>query len=130
MALQMPFLFAFYRMLGVVIELRQAPFLWMRDLSAADPYHILPLGIIITMYLLQKMTPTGGMDPVQQKMMSFTMPIFLGVISWSLSAGLCVYWVLGNVIGIVQQMVVNRTKFGREMREHMEKQARRKAQRQ
>ena len=78
------------------------------------------------MYLLQKMTPAGGMDPVQQKMMSFTMPIFLGVISWSLSAGLCVYWVLGNVIGIVQQMVVNRTKFGREMREHMEKQARRK----
>jgi YidC/Oxa1 family membrane protein insertase len=130
MALQMPFLFAFYRMLGVVIELRQAPFLWMRDLSAADPYHILPFGIIITMYLLQKMTPTGGMDPVQQKMMSFTMPIFLGVISWSLSAGLCVYWVLGNVIGIAQQMIVNRTKFGREMREHMEKQAKRKAQKQ
>jgi YidC/Oxa1 family membrane protein insertase len=130
MALQMPFLFAFYRMLGVVIELRQAPFLWMRDLSAADPYHILPLGIIATMFLLQKMTPAGGMDPVQQKMMSFTMPIFLGVISWSLSAGLCVYWVLGNVIGIVQQMIVNQTKFGREMREHMEKQARKKAQRQ
>jgi YidC/Oxa1 family membrane protein insertase len=130
MALQMPFLFAFYRMLGVVIELRQAPFLWMNDLSSADPYHILPIGIIVTMYLLQKMTPAGGMDPVQQKMMSFTMPIFLGVISWSLSAGLCVYWVLGNVIGIAQQMVVNRTKFGREMREHMEKQARKKAQRQ
>ncbi len=130
MLLQMPFLFAFYRMLGVVIELRHAPFLWMRDLSAADPLHILPIGIIITMYLLQKMTPTGGMDPVQQKMMSFTMPIFLGVISWSLSAGLCVYWVLGNVIGMVQQVIVNRTKFGREMREHMEKQARRKAHRQ
>jgi len=130
MALQMPFLFAFYRMLGVVIELRQAPFLWLRDLSGADPYHLLPIGIIGTMFLLQKMTPTGGMDPVQQKMMSFTMPIFLGVISWSLSAGLCVYWVLGNVIGIGQQMIVNRTKFGREMREHMEKQARRKAQKQ
>ena len=82
------------------------------------------------MFLLQKMTPAGGMDPVQQKMMSVTMPVFLGVISWSLSAGLCVYWVLGNVIGIVQQMIVNRTKFGREMREHMEKQARKKAQRQ
>jgi len=130
MLLQMPFLFAFYRMLGVVIELRQASFHWLHDLSAPDPYHILPVGIIITMYLLQKMTPTGGMDPMQQKMMSFTMPIFLGVISWSLSAGLCLYWVLGNVIGIAQQMIVNRTKFGREMREHMEKQARRKAQRQ
>jgi YidC/Oxa1 family membrane protein insertase len=130
MLLQMPFLVAFYSMLGVAIELRQAGFLWIHDLSSADPTHILPIGIIITMYLLQRMTPAGGMDPVQQKMMSFTMPIFLGVISWSLSAGLCVYWALGNVIGIVQQMIVNRTKFGREMREHMEKQARRRAQRQ
>ena len=130
MALQMPFLIAFYSMLGVGIELRHAAFLWIDDLSSADPYHILPIAIILTMYLLQKMTPAGGMDPVQQKMMSFTMPVFLGVISWSLSAGLCVYWVLGNVIGIVQQMIVNRTKFGREMREHMEKQARKKAQRQ
>ena len=129
MALQMPFLIAFYSMLGAATELRHAPFLWISDLSSADPYHILPIGIIITMYLLQKMTPAGGMDPVQQKMMSFTMPIFLGVISWSLSAGLCVYWVLGNVIGMVQQMIVNRTKFGREMREHMEKQARRRSQR-
>ena len=130
MALQMPFLIAFYSMLGVGIELRHAAFLWIDDLSSADPYHILPIAIILTMFLLQKMTPAGGMDPVQQKMMSFTMPVFLGVISWSLSAGLCVYWVLGNVIGIVQQMIVNRTKFGREMREHMEKQARKKAQRQ
>jgi YidC/Oxa1 family membrane protein insertase len=130
MALQMPFLIAFYSMLGAAIELRHAPFLWIRDLSSPDPYHILPIAIIITMYLLQKMTPAGGMDPVQQKMMSVTMPIFLGVISWSLSAGLCVYWVLGNVIGMVQQVVVNRTKFGREMREHMERQAKRRAQRQ
>jgi len=130
MALQMPFLIAFYSMLGVGIELRQASYLWINDLSSPDPYHLLPIAIILTMYLLQKMTPAGGMDPVQQKMMSVTMPIFLGVISWSLSAGLCVYWVLGNVIGIVQQMIVNRTKFGREMREHMEKQARKKAQRQ
>lgn len=129
MALQMPFLIAFYSMLGAATELRHAPFLWISDLSSPDPYHILPIAIIITMYLLQKMTPAGGMDPVQQKMMSFTMPIFLGVISWSLSSGLCVYWVLGNVIGMVQQMIVNRTKFGREMREHMEKQAKRKAQR-
>ena len=129
MLLQMPFLIAFYSMLGAATELRHAPFLWMSDLSSPDPYHILPIAIIITMYLLQRMTPAGGMDPVQQKMMSFTMPIFLGVISWSLSAGLCVYWVLGNVIGMVQQMIVNRTKFGREMREHMEKQARRRAQR-
>jgi YidC/Oxa1 family membrane protein insertase len=135
MLLQMPFLIAFYSMLGVAIELRHAPFLWIPDLSSPEPLllggllRVLPIAVVITMFLLQRMTPAGGMDPVQQKMMSLTMPIFLGVISWSLSSGLCLYWVLGNVIGIVQQMIVNRTKFGREMREHMEKQARRRAQR-
>lgn len=126
MLLQMPFLFAFYTMLGVAIELRHAPWLWVRDLSAPDPYHILPIGIMISMFLLQKMTPTGGMDPMQQKMMSIAMPIMIGAISWSLSAGLGVYWMLGNIIAIVQQVIVNRTAFGREMREHMEKQARKR----
>jgi YidC/Oxa1 family membrane protein insertase len=134
MALQMPFLIAFYSMLGVAIELRHAPFLWIPDLSSPEPLlmgflRILPIAVVITMFLLQRMTPAGGMDPVQQKMMSVTMPIFLGAISWSLSSGLCLYWFLGNMIGMVQQVIVNRTKFGREMREHMERQARRKAQR-
>ena len=126
MLLQMPFLFAFYTMLGVAIELRHASWLWVRDLSAPDPYHILPIGIMVTMFLLQKMTPTGGMDPTQQKMMAFMMPLMIGAISWSLSAGLGVYWMLGNIIAIVQQVIVNRTAFGREMREHMEKQARKR----
>lgn len=128
MLLQMPFLIAFYTMLGVAIELRHASWLWVNDLSSPDPYHILPIGIMITMFWVQRITPQGGMDPMQQKMMAVMMPIMIGAISWSLSAGLGVYWALGNVIAIVQQVGVNQTKFGREMREHMEKHARKKAQ--
>jgi YidC/Oxa1 family membrane protein insertase len=127
MLLQMPFLIAFYSMLGVAIELRHAHWLWLRDLSSPDPYHILPVLIIVTMFFVQKITPSGGMDPVQQKMMQVMMPLFIGAISWSLSAGLGIYWALSNLIAIVQQVWVNNTAFGREMREHMEKQARKKA---
>jgi YidC/Oxa1 family membrane protein insertase len=122
--IQMPFLFAYYSMLGSAIDLRHAPWLWIRDLSSPDPWHLLPIGIIITMFLTQRMTPQAGMDPSQQKMMNFMMPVFLGVISWNLAAGLCLYWSEGNIIAIVQQAVMNRTSLGREMREMMEKRAR------
>jgi len=124
--IQMPFLFAYYRMLGVALDLRHAHWLWIRDLSGPDPWHILPIAIIITMLFMQRMTPQPGMDPVQQKMMNFMMPAFLGFISLNLAAGLCLYWSEGNLIGIVQQAIMNRTELGREMREMMEKRARKK----
>jgi YidC/Oxa1 family membrane protein insertase len=127
MLIQFPFLIAFYSMLGSAIELRHAHFLWLHDLSAMDPYHILPIGIIITMVLVQRMTPQAGMDPAQQKMMMLIMPLMLGFISWTLSSGLCVYWVVGNLIAIAQQLWLNRTSFGREMRAEAEKRARKKA---
>lgn len=125
--IQMPFLIAYYTMLGVAIQLRQAPWGWLHDLSSADPYHILPIGIIITTLLVQKMTPQAGMDPTQQKMMTMMMPLFLGFISWNLAAGLCLYWVIGNLIAILQQAVMNRTSLGKEMRAEMEKRARKKS---
>jgi YidC/Oxa1 family membrane protein insertase len=59
-------------------------------------------------------------------MMNVMMPVMLGVISWNLAAGLCLYWSVGNVIGIVQQSIMNRTTLGREMREMMEKRAKKK----
>jgi YidC/Oxa1 family membrane protein insertase len=124
MLLQMPFLFAYYRMLGVAIDLRHAHWLWIHDLSGADPWHVLPIGIIITMFLTQRMTPQAGMDPAQQKMMNFMMPIMIGVISWNLAAGLNLYWSVSQLLGIVQQMLMNRSSLGREMREMMEKRAR------
>jgi YidC/Oxa1 family membrane protein insertase len=126
MIIQMPFLFAYYSMLGAALDLRQAHWLWIHDLSSPDPMHILPIGIIITMLLTQRMTPQPGMDPSQQKMMTFMMPLMLGVISWNLAAGLCLYWSEGNLIAIAQQAVMNRTSLGREMREIALKRARKK----
>ena len=125
--IQMPFLFAFYSMLGVGIELRQAPFLWLHDLSSPDKMFILPVLIVITTYLVQKMTPNAGMDPKQQQMMTLMMPLMIGFFSYSLPAGLSVYWTVGNFIAIAQQYIMNRTGLGREMREEMEKRARKKA---
>jgi YidC/Oxa1 family membrane protein insertase len=124
--IQMPFLFAYYRMLGVAIDLRHAPWLWIRDLSSPDPWHLLPIGIIISMFLTQRMTPQAGMDPTQQRMMNFMMPVMLGVISWNLAAGLCLYWSEGNLIAMAQQLVMGRTALGREMRELREKRAKKK----
>ncbi len=124
--IQMPFLFAYYRMLGVAIDLRQAPWLWIHDLSAPDPIYILPIAIVVTMFLMQRMTPQAGMDPAQQKMMNIMMPVFLGYISFNLASGLCLYWAVGQLIGIVQQQALNRSALGREMREMMEKRARKK----
>jgi YidC/Oxa1 family membrane protein insertase len=124
--IQMPFLFAYYRMLGVAIDLRHAPWLWIHDLASPDPHHVLPIAIVITMFAMQRMTPQAGMDPSQQKMMNIMMPGMMGVISWNLPAGLGLYWSAGQLIGIVQQAVMNRTSLGREMREMMEKRARKK----
>ena len=126
MIIQMPFLFAYYSMLGAALDLRHAPWLWIGDLSSPDPWHLLPIGIIITMLLTQRMTPQPGMDPTQQKMMTFMMPLMLGVISWNLAAGLCLYWSEGNLIAIAQQAIMNRTSLGREMREIALKRARKK----
>jgi YidC/Oxa1 family membrane protein insertase len=127
LVIQMPFLFAFYSMLGNAIELRQAPFLWLHDLSSPDKLFIMPVVIVISTYLVQKMTPNSGMDPKQQQMMTLMMPLMIGFFSYSLPSGLSVYWVVGNIIAIAQQYIMNRSSLGREMRAEMEKRARKKA---
>jgi YidC/Oxa1 family membrane protein insertase len=126
LVIQMPFFFAYYRMLNVAMDLRHAPWLWVHDLSAPDPIHILPIAIIITMLVMQRMTPQAGMDPAQQKMMNIMMPGMFGLMSWNLAAGLGLYWCAGQLIGIVQQAALNRSSLGREMREMMAKRARKK----
>ena len=127
LVIQMPFLFAFYSMLGVAIELRQAPFLWLHDLSSPDKLLIVSVLIVISTLFVQKMTPSAGMDPAQQRMMTIMMPLMLGFFSWSLASGLSLYWVVGNVIAIVQQYIMNRTGLGKEMRAEAEKRARKAA---
>ena len=124
--IQLPFLWAFYSMLGNAIELRQAHFLWIHDLSSPDKLFILPVLIVLSTFYLQKLTPSAGMDPAQQRMMTFMMPAMLGFFSWSLPSGLSLYWTMGNAIAIIQQAIMNRTGLGKEMRAEMEKRARKK----
>jgi YidC/Oxa1 family membrane protein insertase len=125
--IQMPLLFAFFGMLPKVVELRQAHWMWLPDLSAADPYHILPIFMAVSMFLVQFYTPSPGVDPQQQKMMAFMMPAFSFYMTWNYSSGLALYWSVGNVISIATQMIMNRTSIGKEMREIAAKRARRKA---
>ncbi len=126
MLIQLPFLYAYYKMLYVAIDLRHAPWLWIKDLSAADPIYILPIFMVVTMLITQRMTPQVGMDPAQQKMMNLMMPLMMGFIFFRLQAGLNLYYSLSNVISVAQQAVINRTSLGREMQEIMAKRARKK----
>jgi YidC/Oxa1 family membrane protein insertase len=113
-------------MLPKVVELRGAHWYWLHDLTAADPYHILPIIMIVSQFLMQFYTPSPGMDPAQQKMMAFMMPAFSGYITWNYASGLALYWSIGNLIGIIQQQVMNRTSLGREMKQLAAKRARRR----
>ena len=125
MLIQFPFLIAYYRMLGAVLELRHAHWLWIHDLSAAEPFpYVLPVLMVVSMLVVQKMTPQAGMDPAQQKMMTIMMPLMMGFIFFRLAAGLNLYYAEANLISIAQQAVMNRTALGREMREMMAKRAR------
>ena len=124
--IQMPFLIAYYRMLNTALELRHAHWLWIHDLSGRDPYFILPICLVVSMLITQRMTPQAGMDPAQQKMMTWMMPLMMGFIFFNLAAGLNLYYSESNLISIAQQAIMNRTKLGREMREMMEKRARKR----
>ena len=115
--IQFPLLFAFYTMMTKVVELRHAHFFWLPDLSQADPWHILPIFMVVTMFLVQWYTPSPGVDPAQARMMAFMMPAVSGYWTWSYASGLALYWAVGNIIMIAQQMGMNRTAMGREMRD-------------
>jgi YidC/Oxa1 family membrane protein insertase len=122
----LPLLWAFFTMLTRVVELRGAHWLWLPDLQAPDPWHILPIVMVASQVLMQLYTPSPGVDQQQQKMMAFTMPAITGYFVWNYASGLGLYWAVGNFIGIIQQMIMNRTSLGREMREIATKRARRK----
>jgi YidC/Oxa1 family membrane protein insertase len=127
MLIQLPILYAFFQMLRIALDLRHAHWLWIRDLSAAEPFpYILPVLMIVSMLLVQRMTPQAGMDPAQQRMMNVMMPLMMGFIFFRLQAGLNLYYSVSNLISIAQQSIMNRTKLGREMREMMLKRARKK----
>ena len=110
MLIQLPFLYAFYKVLAVTIEMRGAPWLWVGDLSQPEHFAIrfLPIVMIATSFLMQKMTPMAGGDPSQQKIMQF-MPLMWGVFFWSASSGLVLYWLTSNLVQIAQQWFFNKT---------------------
>ncbi|HEY5577211.1 MAG TPA: membrane protein insertase YidC, partial [Deferrimonas sp.] len=120
MVAQIPVFIALYKGLLVTIELRHAPFfLWVNDLSAPEhlwdiavagytvPIRLLPLLMGVSMFIQQKMTPSTGMEPAQQKIMLF-MPIIFTFMFWSFPTGLVIYWLVNNVLAIGQQMIYNR----------------------
>ncbi len=112
MLLQIPVFFALYKVLMVAIELRGAPFmLWITDLSAKDPYYILPIVMGITMVVQQKMTPTS-LDPKQNRMMML-MPVVFTFMFLNFASGLVLYWLVNNLLSIIQQFFTNR-KLARE----------------
>lgn len=107
MLLQIPVFFALYKVLLIAIELRGAPFMfWVTDLSAKDPYYILPIVMGITMVIQQKMTPTTA-DPRQAKIMMF-MPVIFTFMFLNFASGLVLYWLVNNILGIIQQLYVNK----------------------
>ncbi len=103
---QLPIWWALYTTLQTSVELFHAPFVfWMRDLSAPDPFFVLPLVLGGTMFLQQKMMPASMPDPAQQKMMLYFMPIFLTGISLFLPAGLALYMLVNSMLAMVQQRI-------------------------
>jgi YidC/Oxa1 family membrane protein insertase len=115
MLLQMPLFFAYFRVLQNTVELRQAHWLWLHDLSAPDPLHVLPIIIIITMFLTQFITPSPGMDPNQRRMMAIMMPAIFGFTLWQYASGLALYWGTGNIIMLTMQIAINQSHIGKEM---------------
>src|SRR5258707_13427109 len=104
----MPFLFALYRAITISLDFRQATFLWLPDLSSGDPHHILEFLMAGTMIVLQLLTPAPSADPLQRKMMAIGMPLFMLYILWSAPSGLLLYWLVGNIVGFIQQMLINK----------------------
>jgi YidC/Oxa1 family membrane protein insertase len=126
MIIQLPFLFAYYSMLNASIDLRHATWAWIPDLSSPDPWYLLPIGMVISMIVMQRMMPTPGMDPAQAKMMNLMMPLMMGYIFFRLAAGLNLYYAESNLVSVTQQLIMNRTRLGQEMRALAAKRARKK----
>jgi YidC/Oxa1 family membrane protein insertase len=105
----MPIFFGLYRVIMESVELRQAPFFgWIHDLSAPDPYFVLPVLYVLVMLATQWLTPpAAGMDPAQAKMMK-VMPVLFGVMFFFFPAGLVLYWVTNGLVSLSQQWFITR----------------------
>ena len=106
--LQMPVFIAFYKVLTVSAELDEQAFVgWITNLTAKDPYYVLPILVALVMFLNQKLMPTTTTDPTQQKVMQF-FPVIFAFIFINMPAGLNIYIFVSTVFGILQQLYVNK----------------------
>jgi len=106
MLIQIPVLWAFYELLAKAIEIRHQPWIfWIKDLSAADPYYILPIVMGATQFLQQKFAPMSA-DPTQKKIF-LLMPVVMTVLFLGFPSGMVLYWLTNNVLTIVQQWLYN-----------------------
>ena len=106
--LQIPVFFAIYRVLYNAVELKDAAWLlWIQDLSAMDPYFILPILMGGSMYLQQKVSPTTFNDPMQEKIFKF-LPLVFTIFLITFPAGLMLYWTVNNIFSIIQQILINK----------------------
>ncbi|MGF1763335.1 membrane protein insertase YidC [Aliivibrio kagoshimensis] len=106
--LQMPIFIALYWSLMESVELRHTPFFgWITDLSAQDPYYVLPLLMGASMFMIQKMSPTTVTDPMQQKIMTFMPVMFTFFFLW-FPSGLVLYWLVSNIVTLIQQTMIYR----------------------
>jgi len=109
MLAQLPIWWALWRVLNGAIELRHAPWLgWIHDLSAMDPYYILPIAMAALMFVTNRMTPQTTVDPAQQRMMAF-MPLMMLFFFYRLSSGLNLYMSTSSIVAIAQQYYLNKT---------------------
>jgi len=127
MLIQMPLFFAYFRVLQNTVELRQAHWFWLTDLSTPDPMHILPIIIIISMFFTQYITPAPGQDPAQRRMLAIMMPVMFGFMLWHYASGLALYWGTGNLINLAMQLGINQSSIGKEMHAIAAKKALKKA---
>ncbi len=111
MLVQMPVLFALWSMLLNVYDIHKAAWhpTWIHDLSMKDPYYIIPVLMGASMIVQQMLTPTTGVDPTQRKMMMFFMPVFMVFIFAQTPAGLTLYYLVYNLMGLLQTWVVMRS---------------------
>jgi YidC/Oxa1 family membrane protein insertase len=114
MVIQLPILIAFYQVLRNSVEMRGASWLWVSDLSQPEhlPIKLLPIVLIATQFLTQKMMPQPGADPAQQKMTMF-MPLIFGFMFYNFASGLVLYYLTSNLVGIAQQWFFNHTDTAR-----------------
>ncbi|MDQ3798853.1 MAG: membrane protein insertase YidC [Acidobacteriota bacterium] len=110
--LQMPLFIALYVAVTISLDFRQASFLWLPDLSAGDPWHLLEFLFAASMAGSMVLTPTApAVTPeqqMQQKMMMYVMPLMMLWVMWGAPAGLLLYWFFGNIVSFVQQFIINR----------------------